>query len=236
MGATRVWLKQSGVLALGVLVAAAMVVLGVWQLDVYRAQGDAVAQRRAAEPPVALTTVAPPGVAIRDGFGRSVTFTGRYEPGLQLLVPTNGGFRVLSGLRQDDGSLLVVVRGLVPVAPAPPPPTEVVSGTGVLLPSEEAAEPGSALPAGQVPAIRLPSLAQIWPGPLVNGFVTLRPAGAAAEGLAPAPVILPEARGRLRNGAYALQWWVFAAFAIGMAVRVARDVGRLEEYGSESYA
>ena len=39
-------------------------------------------------------------------------------------------------------------------------------------------------------------------------------------------VALPDARGRLRNAAYALQWWCFAAFTVVMAVRIARDVGR----------
>ena len=75
-------------------------------------------------------------------------------------------------------------------------------------------------------AIRVPQLAQQWPGPLVEGFVTLAPAEANAQGLEPAVVALPEARGRLRNGAYALQWWMFAAFTVVMAIRIARDVGR----------
>ena len=237
MSGTRVWLKQTGVLALGVVVAAAMVVLGIWQLDVYRAQGNATAQRRAAEPPVALTVVAPPSAPVQDGYGRTVSFSGRYDPALQLLVPTDGRYRVLTGLRQADGSVVAVVRGTVatPTA-APAPPTEPVSRSGVLLPSEEVAAPGSTSPPGQVTVVRLPTLAQTWPGPLVNGFVTLDAAGAAAEGLTPAQVDLPEGKGRLRNGAYALQWWVFAAFALGMSIRVARDVGRLEERETEALA
>ncbi len=233
---TRSWLKQTGILSLGALVAAAMVLLGIWQLDVYRAQGDAAARRRVDLPPVALTAVAPPGQAVQDGYGRSVIFSGRYQPGLQVLVPTPGGFRVLTGLRQDDGSVVAVVRGLVAAAPAPVPGTERVTATGVLLPSEEAPGPGISAPPGQQPTVRLPTLAQTWPGPLVNGFVTLDAADATAEGLVPAPVALPEARGRLRNGAYAFQWWVFAAFAVGMSVRVARDVGRLEEGDVDAYS
>jgi hypothetical protein len=43
--------------------------------------------------------------------------------------------------------------------------------------------------------------------------------------LAPAEWRLPEARGRLRNGAYAMQWWLFAAFTLFMAFRIARDIG-----------
>ena len=52
-----------------------------------------------------------------------MTFEGTYDPALQLLVPMEDGqFRVLTGLRQADGSVLAVVRGVVtdPSAPAPP--------------------------------------------------------------------------------------------------------------------
>lgn len=228
-------LQQVMIVAVGVLLAAAMVLLGIWQLDVYHQQGAAASARRAAAPPVALTEAAPAGAAITDGFGRSVTFTGTYDPSLQLLVANSDGrpgLRVLTGLRQADGSVVPVVRGLLPdpvaSAPsstppaAPAPPTEPVSQTGVLLPSEDSADPG---PAGQLESVRLPLLAQDWPSPLVGGFVTLSAPDAQAQGLSPAVVALPESSGRLRNGAYAVQWWVFAAFAVGMALRMARDFG-----------
>ncbi len=99
--------------------------------------------------------------------------------------------------------------------------------TGVLLPSEEA-EPGAPVPAGQLSTVGLPLLAQQWPGPLINGFVTLSADDAQAQQLVPATVTLPEARGRLRNGAYAIQWWLFAGFTLVMAVRMARDFGGRE--------
>jgi surfeit locus 1 family protein len=181
--------------------------------------------------------VAPAGSTVSDGYGRRVTFTGTYDPALQLLVPTGGGYRVLTGLKQADGSVVAVVRGLETTADQPAPPVGEVSRTGVLLPSEETAPAGTApLPDGQVATVRLPTLAQTWPGPLVGGFVTLDAPDATAEGLTPVTVDLPEAQGRLRNGAYALQWWVFAAFALGMSIRVARDIGRLEERDLEAYA
>ena len=232
----RIWLKQSGVVALGVVLAAAMVVLGLWQLDVYQRQGSDVAARRAAAPPVALTTVAPAGGAVGDGFGRRVSFSGSYDPSLQLLVPTDGGFRVLTGLKQADGSVVAVVRGSEAAPDQSPPPAGPVSGVGVLLPSEESSDSPATLPTGQVASVGLPTLAQTWPGPLVSGFVTLDADQARAQGLTPVTVALPEAQGRLRNGAYALQWWVFAAFALGMSIRVARDIGRLEERDLDAYA
>jgi hypothetical protein len=97
---------------------------------------------------------------------------------------------------------------------------------GILLPSESDL-PGS-YPSGQIGSVRVPALAQQWPGPLVSGVVTLSPADAAGQGLTPSVVELPEGQGRLRNGAYALQWWVFAAFGLAFAIRMARDFGRAD--------
>ena len=227
---TRFW--QALVIALGIVVAAAMVVMGYWQLEVYQNQGQEAAKRRASAPPVPLSSVARAGAPVKDGFGRSVTFEGTYDPALQLLVPVEDRtdqFRVLSGLRQADGSLVAVVRGVVfATATAPPPPRGLVHQVGVLLPSEEHV-PETNLGNGQMASVRLPALAQQWPGPLIDGFVTLSSADAARQGLAPAEWQLPEARGRLRNGAYAMQWWLFAAFTLFMASRIARDLGREPE-------
>ncbi|HET9873222.1 MAG TPA: SURF1 family protein [Propionibacteriaceae bacterium] len=223
-------LKQLVTVTLGLVAAGVMVTLGIWQLNVYESQGAASARARAAQPAVALTDIAPPGQPVTDGYGRSVRFAGRYDPDLQLLVPLadqQGGFRVLSGLRQGDGSVVPVVRGLVDQASAPRPPEALVSQVGVLLPTE-VEDPGPATP-GQIRSVRIPALAQEWPGPLVGGFVVLSSADSSAQGLRPAPVVLPEGQGRLRNGAYALQWWLFAAFAVAMAARMARDFGMSED-------
>lgn len=220
----RLRLRQVAIVAGGLVLAGIMVLLGLWQLDVYRAQGEAQADRRAAEPAVELTGVAQAGQAIVDGYGRTVSMTGSYLPGVQALVPVEdrpGTFRVVSALLLTRGDVVPVVRGEVLGTDVPAPPTGTETETGLLLPSEEA--PAGTLPAGQLSSVRLPTLAQSWPGPLVSGFVTLSPGDAAAQALAPAAVDLPEASGRLRNGAYALQWWAFAAFAVYLAVRMARD-------------
>jgi surfeit locus 1 family protein len=219
--------KQALVIALGLGLAAAMGALGMWQLEVYHRQGAAAAARRASAPPVPLSSVARPGASALDGYGRSVMFEGTYDPALQVLVPAGDGagkFRVLSGLRQVDGSVVAVVRGIVSEPTAPSPPSDPVQQVGVLLPTEEyVAE--TDLPSGQMGSVRLPALAQQWPGPLIDGFVTLSSADAASQGLAAAPLQLPESPGRIRNGAYVGQWWLFAAFTLFMAFRMARDIG-----------
>ena len=217
---------------LGLGLATGMVLAGVWQLRVYASQGAEVAARRAAEPPVPLTSVAPVGEPIRDGYGRTVTVHGSYDPAHQILVPVpdrTDAYRVVTLLRQDDDRAVAVVRGVLTEIGAAPPPEGAQTQSGILLPSEEAAaSPGG--PDG-LGSVRVPQLAQRWPGPLVEGFVTLTAAEATAQGLEPAVVALPEGRGRLRNAAYAVQWWLFAGFTLVMSVRIARDVGRTHSPG-----
>lgn len=211
------------IVALGLGLAAGMVWMGLWQLRVYERQGTNVATRRAAAPPVALADVAPPGAKVGDGYGRSVSFAGRYEADHQILVADPSAtdrYRIVTLLRQDDGSAVAVVRG-VATETSVAPPTGRQEQVGVLLPSETAPDRNSG---GISTSVRVTQLAQQWPGPLIDGFVTLSAADATAQGLEPAPVRLPDARGRLRNAAYAGQWWLFAAFTLVMAVRMARDL------------
>ena len=211
-------LQQVLAVAAGLAIAGVMVALGLWQLGVYRSTGSATAEQRVAAPAVPLAEVARPDAAITDGYGRTVEFTGSYDPRLQLLVGDAGSARrIVTGLRLDDGRLLAVVRG-VTEGDAPPPPTGTLRQTGVLLPSEDSGDPAT--------SIRIPLLAQTWPGQLVEGYVNLTAVESAAQGVQPSPLDLPSAPGRLRNGAYALQWWLFAGFALVLAVRIARDLDR----------
>lgn len=230
-------LKQIALVLLGCSIAGAMAVLGVWQLNVYAEQGAEASATRAAQPAVPLASVAPPASRVTEGYGLSVRFAGVYDPGLQVLVPLDGStdrLRVVTGLRQADGSTVAVLRGLVPsttsTPPTPPtPPTGEVTLEGVLLPSEEAGDSLPTAAGGRLPSVRVPLLAQTWPGPMVDGYVVLSPAAAEAGGLPAAPLVLPEGQGRLRNGAYAAQWWIFGLFAIVMSARMARDLGTRSE-------
>lgn len=222
--------QQIAVLLVGFAAAAAMILLGYWQVQVYTTQGAEAATRRAALPSVALESVATAGSAVRDGYGRTVVASGRYLPDQQLLVPLPGAtstYRVLTALELPDGSVLPVVRGIVrgdPAAVRPPAtPDWSTAQTGVLLPSEEAV-PGTP-PPGQLNSVRISALAQLWSQPLIDGYLVLSSSDAKLEGLEPVALVLPEGQGRLRNGAYAVQWWIFAAFAVVMAAKIARDLG-----------
>lgn len=219
--------KRIGVVFVGFLLAAVMVALGLWQLGVYNAQGRQQAEERASGPPVALESVARPGQEVGDAYGRQVRFAGTYDPRLQTLVAQGSGnrYRVLTGLRLPGGGILPVVRGMVTGRQVPKPPAGKVTGTGILMPSE-GSDTQSDRPGGPPTAVVLPALAQKWNGSLINGFATLNPAESRAQSLQPVIVRLPSANGRLRNGFYALQWWVFAGFAIWMGFRMAQDLGR----------
>ena len=231
----RIWLKQTGVVALGVFLAAAMVVLGIWQLEVYQRQGNETANRRAEAAPVALSTVAPPGGAVDDGYGRRVSFTGTYDPTLQVIVPTDGAYRVLTGLKQADGSIVPVVRGIEATPDQPVPPAghghadrRAAALRGALGLHRDAARRADRVRAAAHARADLAGTVRQRLRHPRHGRLRRRGPRATA-------VDLPEAQGRLRNGAYALQWWVFAAFALGMSIRVARDIGRLEERDLEAY-
>lgn len=222
-------LRQIGIIVAGVIAAAAMLMLGWWQAEVYQTSGTDASRERASQPALALDQVAPVGVRPTEAFGRTVTFSGSYDPESQILVPDPGEpgrFRVLTALVRDDGTAVAVVRGVWtgPAEQAPPPPAGRLEQQGLLLPSEPSDT--TPVPVGQLSTVRISVLAQQWRWPLVAGVVTLEADDSAGQGLVWEQPELPREGGELRNGAYAIQWWVFAAFALVLAGKIARDIGR----------
>ena len=47
---------------------------------------------------------------------------------------------------------------------------------------------------------------------------------------------LPTGEGSAQNSGYALQWWVFAAFGLGMAIKLAHSMGVRERKAQEAAA
>ena len=73
------------------------------------------------------------------------------------------------------------------------------------------------MPSGQIGSVDLSQLVNTWPGELYNafGFVEAEdPATASALTTVPTPI--GETGVQWRNAAYAVQWWVFAVFALWM--------------------
>lgn len=225
-------------LALLAVVVVAFTRLGLWQLSV--AQDEAVEEARAeqlARPVVSVTESLRPHQRFPDdGAGRPVAATGSYAADLQFLVPDrvldgDTGYWVVTPLIVDEtGANLPVVRGFVAdPADVDLPADTPVTVTGTLAPGE-APEVRKDLPQGQRDSIDLSALANEWPGELYNAFIfaTAEEPRVTTDRLTLIPP--PSFGGEVdwRNFGYALQWWVFAAFAIYMFIRFVRDDHELD--------
>lgn len=225
--------KQALLISLGAILALVMMVLGLWQMQVFVDKGNRTVQARAEQAPVPLLDFVTADGQVGDVYGKRVTVSGRYLPAQQLTIPdAAGGVRVLTAFELADGRVLPIVRGTT-TTDAAPPPSGTLTQVGLFLPGEGNDD---ATPAGQLGSVRMPLLAQEWPQQLVPGFVTLSAEDAAAHGLAQASVTLPEGEGSMQNGGYALQWWVFAAFALGMSIKLAQSMGARERKVREDAA
>ena len=232
-------LKQILIIVGAAIVALGMIFLGLWQMQVFVDKGNKTVQDRAAQAPVPLEDHLGSAGAVGDIYGKKVTFSGEYVPDQQVLIPAEGGYRVLAAFEVHDGRILPVVRGVAAdEASITPPPSGQVTETGLFLPGEgDVKDERNILvdaPDGQLASVRMPSLAQLWPQQLVPGFVTLDAPDAAAQGLTQAPVSLPTGEGSAQNSGYALQWWVFAAFGMGLAIKIAHAMGVKERKAAEA--
>ena len=226
-------------LAITVLVVAACVRLGFWQLDRYQARGEFNAQVRAAlaADPVdvaqAVPTETAPAEVPRADEWRTVSVTGRYDPDHQVVLrmrPVQGqsGVHVLTPLVPSEGPAVLVDRGFLPatgpaagpVVPAPPSGTVTVEGR--LRLSEDGRGTGLD-PDADPPSVRfidLEPLAAEAGLPLAPVWVeATREQPSAADDLVPVP------EPQLSSGPsliYAVQWFLFAAIALGGFVLLAR--------------
>lgn len=246
-GFLRTALTPRMLVLLVVLLAAAAVCgrLGAWQLDRAELRGQASAEERVAalrdQPPERLQDVLAPQSAFPgDLVGRTVVARGTFEDD-ELLVPGRTlegreGLLVLTPLRLEDAgpdgsrAVLAVVRGWVPSVEAAQSldaaPAGVVEVTGYLQ-AGEAAGSGD-VPLGQVEGISPGELVNRWGGPIYSAYVVATGTDPAQDpALAQLPP--PSAPGgglNVQNLAYALQWWVFAGFAILLWLRMVRDEAR----------
>ena len=220
------------VVAAGLVVAAVMGVLGLWQMQRSIDSGAAGVRARAETAAVPLLDYLPADGTVKDIYGKQARVTGEYLPAQQLLVSGPGGTtRVLTAFRVADGRVVPIVRGLVG-GEAPTPPAGVREESGIFLPGE--GDSDAAAPVGGLASVRTPLLAQRWPQQITPGFLTLDAVHSSAQGLAAASVTLPQGERSLQNGSYALQWWLFAAFALGMSVKLAHAGGERARRAADS--
>jgi cytochrome oxidase assembly protein ShyY1 len=233
------WLALLGVV---LVLCVAFGWLGHWQLDVARSKEHP--KHQAAVAPVPLEQVTAPQQVFRTGMqGRPVTVSGQYDVRRQVLVDGKdqagrAGFWVLTPLRTSSGALVPVVRGFGPGTARAfvaderlAPPAGQVTVAGVLQPPESgpaaAATPATA-PSGTVPAADTADLVNLWGGPIYNVLLFQSdavPASAERLALTPVPPVAGDQGGGLglRNAAYALQWWLFGAFALLLWWRMVRQ-------------
>lgn len=242
MGSGRllVAVRRAGYAATALVMAGAMVLLGNWQWDRYqdRRANNARLQASSVAEPVPLNDVVPrPGTAGAAGPAPAaakqwtmVTAAGRYDNARQILArnrTVNGrvGFEVLTPLVLSDGTAIIVNRGWIEapvgdalarpaIAPAPPGQVTVV---GRLHFSESGPRPLQR-PGGRIEVrrISLSQLAPQLPYPMYGVYVLrAEQVPEAADALLPIPVSTENA---WQSGAYAIQWWLFAAATVAWYV------------------
>ncbi|KAB7743597.1 SURF1 family protein [Nostocoides sp. F2B08] len=239
--------KWLGALVLATVFAAVCGWLGAWQLEEARAEGRAQAIERAASLPVAPLTevVEPQSEFPRDGSTRRVTATGTYAVDDQVLIAERQldgqvGYWVVSPFVVDGtGATIPVLRGFVADPDsAPAPPTGGIALAGGLAPSESPRSEAG-LADGVYRSIDLGLLVNRWDTEVYNAFVFATEetalsgadegAPAALEGLTRVPPPTGEqSELNLKNAMYAVQWWVFAAFAYFLWWRMVRQAHREE--------
>jgi surfeit locus 1 family protein len=213
-------------------IAAGFAALGQWQLSRSVDTGQVVGAPDT-ETPVALSSIAEPQSAVtQPQFGRRVTVSGALVPG-DLVVLTdrdNGtgpGAWLVGHLRTGDGVSLVVALGWAPdaeAARAAEGDTQALGGdlVGRYLPSE--APTDSEVEAGQHSALSVAELINIWPDaqPVYGGYLVLDEPAAGLE-----PIISPEPSREvslnLLNVFYAIEWVIFAGFALYLWYRLVQD-------------
>lgn len=225
LAVTPRWL---GGLVLLLLLLAGAILLGRWQWE--RTQSILAAERAAAAQPIDVVQAlgdaadAVPAEAI----GRPVTASGTYRADLQAIVANRAlddrpGVWVVTGLPQEDGSVVAVLRGWLPDAtdPAGRVPTDPVVVSGILQPDEAFYE-GAVSADGTVPAIASTTLERMWDVDVRPGFVVLDeqdPADAPAPAPVPPTIRTSDVPFPLQNFFYAFQWWIFAAFGLVVYLR-----------------
>ncbi len=204
----RTEVKRLAIVGIGVLVAAAMLWLGLWQMQVFSDEAAADSKARAELPALSLDELLRTET-IANEYGRSVYASGSLSD-LRARVAGPDVDGTLLGINLASGEVLPVLVG-----PCEEPDSGIDLVSGVLLFSQDRAQATAGADLGSV---RLPQLAQLWPADLTPE------ASAEALGCPSVEPSLPTGGGPWRNAGYALQWWVFAAFALGMSILISRRI------------
>ncbi len=237
--------KWLALLALALALASGFAWLGSWQFD--RSQAESTERElraEAATAPVPLSDVLAPQQALAGPAGTAtVVVDGDLDADLARLSPRreldgrSGTWVVVPVEVVTDkgpagrGARLPVLLGWQQQDLLPDLASGPVSLTGVLRSSEAP----SGTPADDVvlETVSTADLVNLWGAPLYSAYLVASEADARAAGLEPVPVD-PEGGGfgfDLQNLSYAVEWWVFAGFAVFLWWRLVRDdhLDRMEQ-------
>ena len=232
-------------LLLALAIAAAFALLGQWQLD--RAISSGVVVERSTETVQPLTeTVSPDGPPAQVAEGQLIRTTGSYVPGDEQIITGrhNGGasgYWVVSHFVTEAGASIAVARGwtadadqaaavrdrLGTEAPAASP----APLTGRFLSSEAPDVPDEDADPHTMTTVSAAALINLWANwedqSVYQGYIV---DSVAPDGLAvidsPEPVV--DVPLNWLNIFYALEWAVFAAFAVFLWYRLVRDAWERE--------
>jgi surfeit locus 1 family protein len=232
-----------GALLLSLAIAAGFAALGQWQLA--RSFESQVAPEQQTERVVDLDTVAQPQQPVLAvATGQLVRFEAEFVAGDYVVLSdrinlSGPGYWVVGHGIVPGGASIAVALGWAPDAQAAasairtlendPPPSRL---QGRYLPSESPQE--TDFEAGQHSVLAVPELINIWPEApdgVYGGYVIAEDAPAGLERIdAPAPST--EVSLNLLNVFYAVEWVIFAGFAIFLWYRLVKDAVE-EESASE---
>jgi len=215
----------------GLFLAVAFVQLGLWQLsrlDDRRVYNASVAARIDDEPRSLATLVGEFGADPEDLVDRNAVVTGRYIGADEFFSVGRNydgltGTLVMTPLELDDGSVMIVVRGLVPVGTPGPPavgyetPNGIVTLTGLIDDGEEPLRLGEPAPddgvLSQISRVDLDYINTWYDGEVLPIDLILE------NQVPPNPgeSLIPVPRSELTEGShlgYALQWFAFAVIVV----------------------
>jgi cytochrome oxidase assembly protein ShyY1 len=222
--------RRATVVAIAVIVAATCVALGFWQLQrlADRRTRNAAIERERSRDPVPITAVASSGevepyIAVRA--------SGSFDTEQEVLVygrtlDGEPGHLVVTPLVLDDGDAILVIRGwvpfgdtTVPIADAAPPSGELTI-IGFLVPDEG---DGSTVPDGNgvVGRVDVEGIGSTLPYPVLPLPIQLTEQTPPQPSELPIP-LPPEELSEGPHLSYAIQWFSFAAIAVGGAVILLR--------------
>jgi surfeit locus 1 family protein len=235
------WIGFHLLVAAGVVL---MVNLGFWQLRRLDQRRDfnATVEARFDLPATPLDALLAEGTP-DDIEWRRVTASGAYLPDEQVLVVNRSqggraGQNVVTPMRLDDGRVLVVNRGFVPLGAevaAPPPGRVQIEGRA--RPSQERRTGQLSDPAdgdlAEVQRIDLARLERQLPGDVVDVYVDVLVSSPPEPAGAPEPVAAPEL-GEGPHLSYAVQWFIFSiAVAVGWCLAVRRSISTRRQAESQ---